>query len=101
MTGSTTKDALSDPIVEGGTYEYTHHDGAVITGTIMGTRIDPVTGKKHGNMYLYNTGNVPFEVVENTESMAPFKLKAAPSGKTGKTLAGMHRSKAKAGTEED
>lgn len=93
MTGSTTKEAKTDPVVEGGSYQYTHQDGTVITGTVMGTRVDPTTGRKHGNMYLYHTGSIPYEVVEGTESLAAFTLIAAPSGKAGKTLAGQYRSK--------
>ena len=101
MTGSTTKDAPTDPLIEGDSYEYTHPDGTVITGTVMGTRVNPRTGKKHGNMYLYHTGSIPYEVVEDTESMAAFNLIAAPSGKTGKTLAGMHKSKRNKATTQE
>jgi hypothetical protein len=100
MTGSTTKPATTDPLVEGGAYETTLPSGQIITGTVMGTWVDPTSKQKHGNMYLYMSGNIPYEVVEGTESLAAFTLVAAPSQKTGKTLAGMHRAR-KAKTSEE
>lgn len=79
------------PIIEGGAYEFTHADGRVETGTIMGTTFRE--GAKRGWLYTFSRGAIPDLMTENRQIFAGWTLVAAPSQGAGKTLAGQHKAK--------
>lgn len=77
--GSINREVKTDPLVEGGVYEYTHPGGQKETGTIMGTMYDPIKEVTKGNLYCYSRANIPFLVQEGTETMSGWRLIARPA----------------------
>lgn len=96
MHGSISKFAVTDPLVEGGSYEYWANDEFVESGTVNGTSINRTTGQKEGLLYTKSRGSMPIFVVENTESLSHWRLVAAPSKTAATHMIKAHREKSEA-----
>jgi hypothetical protein len=82
--GSTTALAETEPVIDGGVYEFEHKDAdgevaAIERGTVMGTWTDLASGRVQGNLYHYRRGSQPFRITEGTASFSQWKLVSAPT----------------------
>jgi hypothetical protein len=67
------------PVINGGCYV---HNVTGEEAVILGTHVDPNSGKRMGNMYTFARGPLPSQVIEHGESMRQWTLVSAPSKKT-------------------